>query len=192
MPLLTRQWTITATGCRPRSLRHAARSELVLSAICLLVGCEKRDQSAEKSEAPAMSRATCPSYSGSTTDWVSTQTADGRLAMSLPPGFRLVQTDSGQLWAAQGASIAYRNGALVPRQNASTEPRRIECAEAVSNGAELRQYYAEAATGVGYYLQATIRVGAEETIRLIGFAEDSLEGAALLEVVRRATVGKAR
>jgi hypothetical protein len=103
-----------------------------------------------------------------------------------------MQTDSGQLWAAEGSSIAYRSGAEAGQQNASTKPKRFECAEAVTNGAKLRHYYAHAATGAGYYLQATMRVGAEDTIRLIGFAEDSLKGAALVEVVRRATAVRAR
>lgn len=192
MPLLASSSKAIDTCDGRRPARIVVVCTMVLQLIWILAACKSRDQASTRQPPAAPLNGRCPDYAATTTDWVWTPTSDGRAVLLLPIAFRLVPTDSGQLWASKTASISYRTGGGARHDHVPTQPARFECTEVARNGMDLRYYYAQAATGAGYYLQAAMPLGTGDTIRLVGFARDSVEGVALLEVARRSKPGGER
>lgn len=161
-------------------------SALTAVLLGLLTACTKSDQPRAKSAATEQQAARCPQYRGSTHDWRSTQTADGRMILLLPPAYRAVRTDSGQLWADRVASISYRHGGEKIADTTATNRDHDFCTESLGDGAEMRYYHAGAATGEGHYLQVSFSMPDGSILRLIGFSQDSADGTELLAIARSA------
>ena len=176
---------------RPRSNRDSMATIALCSALAAVLletssACARPEQQHAESGETAQQTARCPEYSGSTHDWRSTQTADGRLILLLPRLYQAVRTDSGQMWASQVASISYRHGAGKLAESKATNRDRDFCTESLGDGGEMRYYHARAATGEGHYLQAFFRLADGSTVRLIGFSQDSADGTPLLAIARSA------
>lgn len=160
-------------------------------AVCALAqssACAKPDERHDESQASGRESVRCPQYEGSTRDWHTTPTEDGRLLLLLPPEYQVVKTDSGQMWASQAASVSYRRGAGQTPDTTPAAPEAHSCSESLGDGARMRYYHARAATGEGYYLQASFKLANGTTLRLIGFSQDSADGAVLLAIARAARV----
>lgn len=187
MPLLERWKPHQHRLDRESMATIALRSALATVMLGLLSACAKPDQQrAGSGRETAQQVALCPEYGGSTHDWRSTQTADGSLILLVPPLYQAVVTDSGQMWASQFASISYRHGPGRIADTTATSRDGVFCTESLGDGAEMRYYYARAATGEGYYLQAFFRLADGGTLRLIGFSQDSADGTRLLAIARTA------
>lgn len=187
MPLLDYSKCRQGRGGRNR-LGRGIGAWLAVLVLVQSSACAKAEQRHDESQASVRETVRCPQYESSTRDWHTTPTADGSLVLLLPPDYQIVQTDSGQMWASQVASISYRRGAEQTPDTTSANPEAHLCSESLGDGARLRYYHARAATGEGHYLQAYFKLANGTALRLIGFSQDSADGTVLLAIARAARV----